>query len=46
VSTLQVDALIEAFYHLDENVKGEFLGMQMNKVIIARIFLSCIHFGA
>jgi hypothetical protein len=28
----QVDSLIEAFYHLDENVKGEFLGMQMNKV--------------
>jgi hypothetical protein len=27
----QVDSLIEAFYHLDENVKGEFLGMQMNK---------------
>ena len=29
--TLQVDALIEAFYHLDESVKGEFLGMQMSK---------------
>ena len=29
--TLQVDALIEAFYHLDESVKGEFLSMQMSK---------------
>ncbi len=28
----QVDSLIEAFYHLDESVKGEFLGMQMSKV--------------
>lgn len=30
-SKAQVDALIEAFYHLDESVKGEFLGMQMSK---------------
>ena len=32
----QVDSLIEAFYHLDESVKGEFLGMQMNKVGVTR----------
>ena len=28
----QVDLLIEAYYDLDEKVKGEFLGMQMSKV--------------
>ncbi len=47
LSTLQVDSLIEAFYHLDENVKGEFLGMQMNKVgIVALNTLLHIYFGA
>ena len=30
----QVDLLIEAYYHLDEDVKGEFLGIQMSKVAV------------
>jgi hypothetical protein len=38
----QVDLLIEAYYHLDEDVKGEFLGIQMSKVGVM-LLLSLLH---
>ncbi len=42
----QVDLLIEAYYHLDEKVKGEFLGMQMSKVGVFLHFLRHANSGA